>query len=128
MIESETYSELCQTSKVDSFAKIVHGFKKVTIFKRNFILEIFDRQDSEYASANIFRLYQKGTFYCWTFESIESFGHFLLLEIQITINQFNNIKLSGLKKIWVSTHQKILVCYIDVILYYNNFFHATTFS
>ena len=64
MIESETYSELCQTSKVESFAKIVNGFKKITIFKRNFILEIFDRQDSEYASVNTFRLYQKRTFYC----------------------------------------------------------------
>ena len=64
MIESETYSELCQTSKVESFAKIVNSFKKITIFKRNFILEIFDRQDSEYASVNTFRLYQKRTFYC----------------------------------------------------------------
>ena len=64
MIESETYSELCQTSKVESFAKIVNGFKKITIFKRNFILEIFDRQDSEYASVNTFRIYQKRTFYC----------------------------------------------------------------
>ena len=64
MIESETYSELCQTSKVESFVKIVNGFKKITIFKRNFILEIFDRQDSEYASVNTFRLYQKRTFYC----------------------------------------------------------------
>ena len=40
MIESEAYSEHCQTSKVESFAKIVNGFKKVTIFKRNSILEI----------------------------------------------------------------------------------------
>ena len=62
MIESEAYSELCQTSKVESFAKIVNGFKKITIFKRNSVLEIFDIQDSEYASANIFRLYPKSTF------------------------------------------------------------------
>ena len=58
MIESEAYSELCQTSKVESFAKIVNGFKKITIFKRNSISEIFDIQDSEYASANIFQLQQ----------------------------------------------------------------------
>ena len=64
MIESEAYSELCQTSKVESFAKIVNGFQKITIFKRISILEIFDRQDSEYASANIFQLYQKRIFYC----------------------------------------------------------------
>ena len=33
MIESEAYSELCQTSSVESFAKIVNNFKKITIFK-----------------------------------------------------------------------------------------------
>ena len=64
MIESEAYSELCQTSKVESFAKIVNGFKKMTIFKRNSVLEIIDIQDSEYASANIFQLYPKSIFYC----------------------------------------------------------------
>ena len=42
MIESEVYSELCQTFKVEYFAKIVNGFKKITIFKRNSVLEIFD--------------------------------------------------------------------------------------
>ena len=42
MIESEAYSELCQTFKVEYFAKIVNGFKKITIFKRNSVLEIFD--------------------------------------------------------------------------------------
>ena len=64
MIESEAYSELCQTSKVESFAKIVNDFKKITIFKRSFVLEIFDIQDYEYASANIFQLYSESTFYC----------------------------------------------------------------
>ena len=64
MIESEAYSELCQTSEVESFAKIVNGFKKITIFKRNSFLEIFDIQDSEYASVNIFQLYPRSTFYC----------------------------------------------------------------
>ena len=60
----QAYSELFQTSKVDRFAKIVNGFKKIIIFKRNSILEIFDRQDSEYASANKFQLYPESTFYC----------------------------------------------------------------
>ena len=64
MIESEVYSELCQTSKVESFAKIVNGFKKITNFKRNSIIEIFDRKDCEYASAYILHLYPKSTFYC----------------------------------------------------------------
>ena len=40
MIESEAHSELCQTSKVEYFAKIVNGFKKITTFKRNSVLEI----------------------------------------------------------------------------------------
>ena len=63
MIESEVYSKLSQTSEVESFAKLVTGFKKITIFKRNSIPEIFDRQNSEYASVNIFQLYPRSTFY-----------------------------------------------------------------
>ena len=34
MIESEGYSKLSQTSEAESFAKLVNGFKKITIFKR----------------------------------------------------------------------------------------------
>ena len=64
MIESDAYSEFCQTSKTVFFAKIVNGIKKITIFKRSSFLEIFDRQNSEYASANIFRLHPKSTFHC----------------------------------------------------------------
>ena len=64
MIESESYLELCQISKVEPFAKVVNGFQKITIFKRNSILDIFDWQDSEYASANIFLLYPKSSFHC----------------------------------------------------------------
>ena len=40
MIESEAYSELFQTSKVVPFAKTINSFKKITIFKRNSVLEI----------------------------------------------------------------------------------------
>ena len=64
MIESEAYSELCLTFKMESFAKIDISFKKITIFKRNSILEIFDIHNSEYASANILQLYPKSTFSC----------------------------------------------------------------
>ena len=46
IIESEANSGLFQTSKVESFAKIVNNFKKIAIFKRNSILEIFHRQES----------------------------------------------------------------------------------
>ena len=31
MIESEAYSELCQTTKVEPFVKIVSDIKKITI-------------------------------------------------------------------------------------------------
>ena len=62
--KSKAYSEICQRSKVESFAKIVNEFYRITIFKRNSILEIFERQGSKYASANIFQPYPKGTFYC----------------------------------------------------------------
>ena len=64
MIESEVYSELCQTSKVVSFAQIVKSFKGISIFQRNSILDVFDRQHSEYASENIFQLYPKSACYC----------------------------------------------------------------
>ena len=62
MIELEAYSELCQTSKLEYFANIVNGSKKITIFKRNFVLELFDIQNSEYALANMLQLYPKSTF------------------------------------------------------------------
>ena len=64
MIESEAYSEVGQTSKAQLFAKIVNGFNKLIMFKRNSVLEIFDRQESEHASANIFQLQLKRTLYC----------------------------------------------------------------
>ena len=63
MIESEAYSELYQTSTAELFAKIVNDFNRIIIFKRNSILEIFDRQKSAYASENIFQLYPKKTFF-----------------------------------------------------------------
>ena len=50
MIETEAFSELCQTSKVE-----------IPIFKRNSLLGIFDRENPEYASVNIFQLYPKST-------------------------------------------------------------------
>ena len=64
MIESEAYSELGKSSKAQLLAKIVNGFNKLTIFKRNSILEISERQESEHASANIFQLHLKRTLYC----------------------------------------------------------------
>ena len=53
MIETEAYSVLCQTSKME-----------ITIFKRSFLLEVFDRPNPEYVSVNIFQLYPKNTLYC----------------------------------------------------------------
>ena len=43
---SETYSEPCQTSKVECFAKIVNGFYMLTVFTIGSILDIW--QGSEY--------------------------------------------------------------------------------
>ena len=64
MIETGAYIQSSvKHLEVESFAKIVKSFfKKITIFKRNSILEIFDRQDSEYVSVNMFQLYSKSTF------------------------------------------------------------------
>ena len=43
---SEGYSEPCQTSKMDVFAKIVNGFSSLTIFAES--LDVW--QESEFAS------------------------------------------------------------------------------
>ena len=51
MLISETYSEPCETSKVEFFAKIVNGLESLTIFVKNSILGIW--QGSEYGSRSI---------------------------------------------------------------------------
>ena len=45
---SEAYSELCQTSKMEVFTKIVNGFLFLTTFTNSSIFDV--RQDSEFAS------------------------------------------------------------------------------
>ena len=45
---SEAYSEPCQRSKIEVFAKIVKGFSFLTIFAKSSILDVC--QDSELAS------------------------------------------------------------------------------
>ena len=45
---SEAYSEPCQTSKMEVFAKIVNSFSFFTIFAKFSILDIW--QDSEFVS------------------------------------------------------------------------------
>ena len=45
---SEAYSEPCQTSKMETFKKIVNGFSVLTIFAKSFSLDVL--QDSELAS------------------------------------------------------------------------------
>ena len=49
---TEAYSEPCQTSKMQCFAKIVIAEKALTIFPKNSILDIW--QGSEYASVLAF--------------------------------------------------------------------------
>ena len=45
---SEAYSEPCQTSTVECFARIVNDFQHVTIFTKRSILDVL--QGSEYTS------------------------------------------------------------------------------
>ena len=45
---SETYSEPCQISKMEVFAKIVNGFSFLTIFTKNSILDVW--HNSEFPS------------------------------------------------------------------------------
>ena len=44
----EAYSEHCQTSKMELFAKIVNSWKPLSIFAKSSILDVW--QDSEYSS------------------------------------------------------------------------------
>ena len=37
---TEVYSEPCQTSKMDTFAKIVNGLKPLIVFVKNSILNV----------------------------------------------------------------------------------------
>ena len=50
---TEAYSEPSQTSKMDSFAKIVNGVQPLIIFAKHSILDVW--QGSEYAS-EVFRI------------------------------------------------------------------------
>ena len=40
---SEACSEPCQTTKMDPFTKVVHGWKSLPIFAKSSILDLFDR-------------------------------------------------------------------------------------
>ena len=46
-LQWQAYSERCQISKMETFAKIVNGLKLLIVFAKNSILNV--RQDSEYA-------------------------------------------------------------------------------
>ena len=48
---SEAYSEPCETSKMDFFAKIINDFQPPNIFGKSSILDVW--QGSEYLSALI---------------------------------------------------------------------------
>ena len=47
---TEAYLKPCQTSKMERFAKIVNGWKPLTIFGKYFIIDVW--QDLKYASAS----------------------------------------------------------------------------
>ena len=71
---SEVYSEPCQTSRMELFAKIVNGFSFLTIFTKISIINVW--QDSEVASETSSNLQKKlhlrclagfGTHFCINF-------------------------------------------------------------
>ena len=47
LIETEPYSEPCQTSKINFFTKMVNNFEPLIIFENGSILDVL--QGSEYA-------------------------------------------------------------------------------
>ena len=57
LINSEAYSEPCQIYKMEFFLEIVHGRQLLTLFVKNFVLDIW--RDSEYASVNCYSLFVK---------------------------------------------------------------------
>ena len=60
---SEGYSEPCQTSKMDVFAKIVNGFSSLTIFAESSVLDVW--QESEFASEASKNLWKSSTSAVW---------------------------------------------------------------
>ena len=46
----ETYSESCQTSKMDCFGKIVNGFYKFTGFGKRSVLDVWQCSQYDFAS------------------------------------------------------------------------------
>ena len=56
--QKEAYLELCQTSKMECFLKIVNGYNQLTIFAKYFILDVW--QCSEYASNNEVFFFSRG--------------------------------------------------------------------
>ena len=61
---SEAYSEPCQTTKIEVFAKKVNSFSFFTIFAKSSILDV--EQDSEFASEASNDLHKKLFLSCLT--------------------------------------------------------------
>ena len=47
MVDKQKRTQSCQTSKMESFAKIINGFQSLYIFAKSYILDVL--QDSNYA-------------------------------------------------------------------------------
>ena len=54
VLSTEAYSEACQTSKVELFAKLVTGFQPLNVFRKCSILDVW--LSSEYASEIIYAI------------------------------------------------------------------------
>ena len=53
LCRKEAYSELCQTSQMEDFAKIAQGFQPLTIFTKPFILDISRLPNTSLISYNM---------------------------------------------------------------------------
>ena len=55
--ESEVYSQPCETSKMERFAKIVHGWKQLTVLAKCAIIDVW--QGFEYASDTLSLMFDR---------------------------------------------------------------------
>ena len=97
---TEAYSEPCQTSKMDLFAKIFDEWKQLTIFEKSSILDVWS--GSEYASAEckvncLDRLYYMycNKFYVWNNMYILPFQYNWIFIRKVKHLRFSQTVVSG---------------------------------
>ena len=112
---SEAYSEPCQTSKMEVFAKIMNGFSFLTIFAKSCILDVW--QDSEFVSEASKDLQKKLHLICltgfWAHLCINYFRKTIAYLINITI--YNNTVLCTVKFTWPYVQHIFLITKIVIV-------------